>query len=263
VAELTAEIDAALRRVTLNFASEARARRAVEMAAALAAIVDAPPSLDHERPLASEAELALRVERATDALSGAPPEVVLQADTLVARVSALQTRLAARHVALADLQISPRLRHGLRFVLRESAVTAAALPAAMLGRLAHWIPLRLARTAALRSLRRDPSRDQPAMRTMLLGIGLVSVWYLSIGALVMRRFGPLAALLGLALLVSCARVDFLLRDRMHRAYQRARTYLALRADPALRVEALEEIRSLRAEASALDDALSGAPAPAP
>jgi phage shock protein A len=64
--------------------------------------------------------------------------------------------------------------------------------------------------------------------------------------------------LGLALLVSCARVDFLLRDRTRRAYQRARTYLALRGDPVLRAEALEEIRSLRDEAAALDAALTRA-----
>jgi hypothetical protein len=71
----------------------------------------------------------------------------------------------------------------------------------------------------------------------------------------MLRFGFLTALLSVALLIVCGRLDFLLRDRMHRAYQRARTYLALRANPTLRVEMLEEVSALRAEASVLEQAL--------
>src|SRR4051812_24803616 len=43
---LTAELEAALRRVTLNFASEQRAARAVSLSGALAAISEAPPALD-------------------------------------------------------------------------------------------------------------------------------------------------------------------------------------------------------------------------
>ncbi|MEO7711354.1 MAG: lysophospholipid acyltransferase family protein, partial [Gemmatimonadaceae bacterium] len=70
-AALTATLDDALRHVTLNFASDARARRAVALARALAAITDAPGSLGRARSLTSETELARRIERATDALENA------------------------------------------------------------------------------------------------------------------------------------------------------------------------------------------------
>jgi 1-acyl-sn-glycerol-3-phosphate acyltransferase len=261
-ARLTADVDAGLRRVTLNFASEARAHRAVALARALAAIAEAPPTLGRPRALATEAALAHRVETATDALAHAPPEVARQVDAFISRVEALESRLAARRATLADVQVSPRRRHGAQFLVREGSIAALGLPIALLGRLTHWAPLRLARWLALRPLAQDPSRDQPAMRTIVFGAALVPLWYLAVGIVVGHWLGVTAALLWLAAIFLAAGVDFALRDRMRRAGQRARTYLALRADPTLRVEAVEEIRALLADALALErtlvDAAGGA-----
>jgi hypothetical protein len=256
-ARLTADLDVALRHVTLNFASEARARRAVALAGALAALTDAPPAIAAPRSLATEAELARRIETATDALENAPPEVVRLADGFIARVNALDERLHARGAALSDIQISPRLRHGARFVAREGLVFVAALPVALLGRLMHWIPLRLARMLAMRPLVRDPSRDQPAMRTIVIGLAVVLGWYALQAVLVARWFGWIAALLWLVVLAIAGHIDFLLGDRRQRAWRRARTYLALRADPALRRDALAEINALVADGLAVEAALLG------
>jgi 1-acyl-sn-glycerol-3-phosphate acyltransferase len=252
---LTADIESALRHVTLNFASEERARRVVALARALAAITEAPPTLGRPRALATEAQLAHRIEVATDALESAPPSVARQADAFIARVDALETRLAARGATLADAQISPRLRHGAWFVVRESLVVALALPVALLGRVMHWLPLSTARALAMRPLARDPSRDQPAMRTILLGLALVLLWYALQAVLVARWFGAVVAALWLVVLFVSARIDFLLRDRFGRAFGRARTYLALRADPALREGSLAEISAVVAEGLALEAAL--------
>jgi glycerol-3-phosphate O-acyltransferase/dihydroxyacetone phosphate acyltransferase len=254
-ARLTADLDAALRHVTLNFASEARARRAVALARALAALTDAPPAIAAPRPLATEAELARRIEAATDALENAPPQVVRLADGFIARVNALDERLGARGAALSDIQISPRLRHGARFVAREGLVFVTGLPVALLGRLMHWIPLRLARMLAMRPLVRDPSRDQPAMRTIVLGLAFVLGWYALQAVVITRWFGWVAALLWLVVLAIAGHIDFLLGDRRQRAWRRARTYLALRADPALRRDALAEIGALVADGLALEAAL--------
>jgi 1-acyl-sn-glycerol-3-phosphate acyltransferase len=254
-ARLTADLDAALRHVTLNFASEARARRAVALARALAALTDAPPALAQPRSLATEAELARRIETATDALETAPPEVVQLADRFIARVEALDERLRARGAALEDVQISPRLRHGARFIAREGLVFAAALPVALLGRVMHWVPLRLARALAMRPLARDPSRDQPAMRTIVLGFAFVLAWYGLQAVLVARWLGGPAAVLWLVVLALAGHVDFMLRDRRQRAWRRAHTYLALRADPALRRDSLAEISVLVADGLALEAAL--------
>lgn len=259
---LTAEVDAALRQVTVNFASEARAHRAVELARTLAAIADAPASLDRPRDLATEAELARRIESATDALSEAPPDVARQVDRFVSRVEALEARLAARHASLDDMRISPRIRHALRFLVRESLVCVLALPMAMLGRITHAIPLRLARALALRPLARDPSRDQPAMRTIILGLCFVLLAYVLQGALVAHWFGPFVATAWLVTIFLAARVDFLLRDRLRRAWRRARTYLALRRDPVFRDDALSEMRDLLTEALSLEQALAAVAVPA-
>jgi glycerol-3-phosphate O-acyltransferase / dihydroxyacetone phosphate acyltransferase len=255
VARLTSDIDEALRHVTLNFASEARASRAVAMARALAAITEAPPALGHERSLATEAELARRVEVATEALESAPPAVAREADAFVARVESLERRLRERGASLTDVLVSPALRHGARFVLREALIVAVALPFALLGRLVHWLPLRTARALAMRSLSRDPSRDQPAMRTIVLGLAFVVLWYLLLAALVTHWFGAPAAVVWVAVLFLSARIDFALRDRVRRAARRARTYLALRKDPALRARSLADIDALVAEARALETAL--------
>jgi glycerol-3-phosphate O-acyltransferase/dihydroxyacetone phosphate acyltransferase len=252
---LTADIDTAMRRVTLNFASEARAQRAVALARAFASIAEESHSIGQSRPLAMEAELARRIDLATDALATAPPETVRQADALIARVESLEARLAERHVTLADVHISPRMRHGARFVVREGALAAIAVPVALLGRVTHWVPLRLARMLALRTTAKDPSRDQPAMRTIVLGLAFVLLWYALQGVLLTRWFGVVAALLWLIVIFLAARVDFVLRDRLRRGWKRARSYLALRADPAFREAALEEIGLVVAEALAVEGLL--------
>jgi glycerol-3-phosphate O-acyltransferase / dihydroxyacetone phosphate acyltransferase len=256
-ARLTAEITAGMRRVTLNFASEARAGRAVALARALAAIAEQPSSIGQPRPLVVEAEIAHRIEIATDELANAQRDIVLQADAFIARVESLEARLGERHVTLADVHISPDARPGARFVLREGLLAIVAVPIALLGRITHWIPLRLARLVALRTTVADPSRDQPAMRTIVLGLAFVLLWYALLGTVVSRWFGTVAALLWLVAVFLAARVDFLLRDRLRRGWQRARTYLALRADPAFRERLLDEIRLIVADALALEQALIG------
>jgi glycerol-3-phosphate O-acyltransferase / dihydroxyacetone phosphate acyltransferase len=254
-AALTTELDAALRTVTLNFASDARAERAVTLARALAAIADTPPNLAHPRPLATEAAIAMRIERATDAVAEASPALAAEADGFIARVFDLERRLARAGATLADIQISPRLRHGAWFVVREASLAALALPVALLGRVTHWLPLRLARSLAMRSLASDPSRDQPAMRTILLGLGMVLLWYAAQFALAARLFGALPAALWLVAIALAARIDFQLGDRLQRARERARTYLALRRDPGLRDRALAEMETLLADAVSLEGAL--------
>jgi glycerol-3-phosphate O-acyltransferase/dihydroxyacetone phosphate acyltransferase len=253
--ELTALLDEGLRAVTLNFASDARAGRAVALARALAALVDAPPSIALPRELATEAALAARIERATDAVSRAPAALAEEADRFTARVSALECRLATHGATLSEARISPALRHGAWFVVREVSLALLAIPVALLGRVMHWLPLRLARALAMRPLATDPSRDQPAMRTIVFGLGMVLLWYAAQFALVARFVGGTAAVLWLVAIALAARIDFQLQDRISRARARARTYLALRRHPALRSEALREIAALLAAAVALESAL--------
>jgi len=254
-ATLTAEIDDRLRRVTLNFGSDARAHRAEHLAHTLGAIARRGAPLGHPPPLAEEADLARRIEAASVALATAPAPLAQRADAFIAEVEAFEQRLATRGVALSELRVSPRIRQGAWFVLREVLLLTLALPVALLDRVAHDLPVRLARARAQRSLASDPSRDQPAMRTIVLATGLLLAWYLLLGITLARWLGPGVAVLALATMLLSASAELALRDRISRALRRARTYLALRADPGLQASALAEADHLLEEARALERAL--------
>jgi hypothetical protein len=94
------------------------------------------------------------------------------------------------------------------------------------------------------------------MRTIVLGLAFVLGWYILLAALLTYWLGGAIAALTIVGCFVAAHVDFLLRDRMRRAWRRARTYLALRADPALRAAALAEIEGLIAEGLDLEAALA-------
>lgn len=255
VAALTREIGVRLRQVTLNFASAERASRAVRVARALVAMADEAPSLGENRALVFEAELAARVELAIEALDSAPVSLVHAADAFTARLNALDMRLMARGVTLADSSMSLRIGPGTRFALREAAVSGLALPIAALGRLTHWLPIHLARAAALHSIRGDSSRDQPAMRTIVFGLCALLIWYALQAVLITRWLGAVVAVFWLVVILVAAQVDLRLEDRLLHAWKRARTYLVLRGDPELRASILVERDALLEEAVALEQAL--------
>jgi glycerol-3-phosphate O-acyltransferase/dihydroxyacetone phosphate acyltransferase len=260
-AALTKEIDARLRRVTLNFATAERARRAVRIARALAAITNGSPILSTPSTFESEAAIAARVEAATEALEHSSPALGSVADAFAARLELLEARLAERGADLTEARVSLRLHHGARFVAREGLLIAFALPIAAVGRVTHVPPIWAARLLAMRSLRTDPSRDQPAMRTMVLGLIAVVAWYALQALALTLWFGGAATSLWLVTIFLAANVDLQLHDRLTRVRQRARTFVALRADPAFRASVLEEIDSLLEEAYSLERALmqSGLP----
>lgn len=258
---LTKEIDARLRRVTLNFATAERARRAVRIARALAAITNGPTILSTSSTFASEAELVARVEAATEALEHSSPALGAAADVFASRLEALEARLAERGIALAELRVSLRLRHGAPFVAREGLLVAMALPVAALGRVTHGPPIWVARSIALRSLRTDPSRDQPAMRTMVIGLVALVAWYALQAVLGTLWVGSIPTALWLVAIFLAANVDLRLHDRLTRVRQRARTFVALRADPVFRAGVLREIDSLLADAYALEQTLTQSPPP--
>ena len=258
VAALTRELETCLRQVTLNFATAERAARAVRVARALAALADEAPSLGAAavgETFAASADIAARVERATDAFAHASPAVARAADVFSARLDALEARFAARGAALADSRISLRLRHGARFAIREVTLSILALPIAALGRVTHWLPIHIAQGMALRSVARDPSRDQPAMRTILLGVAAVLLWYAIQAVVVTRWLGGVAAVLWLVTIFLSAQIDLLLEERLRHALRRTRTYLVLRADPALQASLRREVDGLLEEAMALEQAL--------
>lgn len=253
--ELTDTLEIRLRAVTLNFASAERAARAVHLARALVALAGAPAPVDEPQPLDEEAATALRIDAAIAALPDAAPHVTGEADALVARLDAIERELRRRGVQLADVRVSTNIPDAVTFVLREGPLALLGGIASVLGWATHWIPLRIARALALRSLSDDPSRDQPAMRTILVGLLAVVLWYVAQFVVLTRLAGPLVALGWLAITFAAAHALRLRGGRLRRALQRARSYLALRADPSLQPRVVAEVDALLADALALERAL--------
>jgi glycerol-3-phosphate O-acyltransferase/dihydroxyacetone phosphate acyltransferase len=255
VSELTQALEARLRDVTLNFATEERAGRAVRLAHILSALATEPGPVARPRSLDAEAALAHRIDQATTALTDAPPEIIAAADELSARLDTLQCELDLKGIALEDVRISVRWRDGLRFLLREGPILLLFASLLVLGRVAHWVPIRSARAFALRSLRQDASRDQPAMQTIIFGLVALVVWYALLFVVLDHFVGLPGAIAGLLLIFFSAHALRLGRGWFRRALRRARTFLALRSNGALQQRLIAEFDALVAQSVSLEDAL--------
>jgi hypothetical protein len=254
--ELMDTIEARLRGVTLNFASAERAARAVQLARVLVALAGEPAQVDEPESLDAEAAIALRIDATVSALATAPPHLIQAADVLVSKLDVIERELQHRSIRLTDVRVSTRLPDAAVFVAREGPLALLAGIAVVLGWATHWIPLRAARALALRSLKRNASRDQPAMRTILFGLTAIGLWYIAQFVVLTRIAGPLVAAGWLAVTFSAAHALRLGGGRLRRALQRARSYLALRADPSLQPRLVAAVDGLVAEALALEQALA-------
>ena len=252
VAELTAQIDARLRAVTLNYATIDDAVQDARLSSQIAALIryEAPPVSDagdlRDRTMVARLLPAVRAS-----LAGADPELQARAKAFEAAVDSLQHALDANRVSLDDLAISRRLRHGATFVVREGLVLLVAGPVAFWGWLNHLVPFRGAVAAGKRV--RDSAAD-PAMRTILAGTVFVLMVYMLQGALVTLIAGPWWGLGYVVSLPLAADVNLRLSERLDRARRRARAYLTFRAQPALQDTLEAQARQLRAEALALAEA---------
>jgi glycerol-3-phosphate O-acyltransferase/dihydroxyacetone phosphate acyltransferase len=254
-ATLTDTLEEGLRAVTLNFASAERAERAVRLARTLSALAAAPARVAHPRSLDAEFALAVRIDAAMSALPNASPSVTDAVDELSSRLGAIEGELHRHGISLVDVRISMRLPDAAAFVAREGPLALIALIAVVFGWATHWLPLRVARRLALRSLGRDTSRDQPAMRTILFSLSAIVMWYVAQAVVITHYVGPLAASMWLTLIFAAAHGLRLRRGRLRRALGRARTFLALRADPTLQPRILAEVDALLSDALALEGAL--------
>ena len=254
-ATLTDTLEEGLRAVTLNFASAERAERAVRLARTLSALAAAPARVEHPRSLDAEVALAIRIDAAMSALPNATPSVTDAVDELSSRVGAIEGELHRRGISLVDVRVSMRLPDAAVFVAREGPLALIAIVAVVLGWATHWLPLRVAHRLALRSLGRDTSRDQPAMRTILFSLSAIAMWYVAQAVVITHYVGPLAASMWLALIFAAAHGLRLGRGRLRRALGRARAFLALRADSTLQPRILAEVDALLSDALALEGTL--------
>ena len=262
VSRLTDEIDSRLRRVTLNYETVDDAARARALSSLFAALWrEELESVGHARSLRVDVSLAERIEGAKVALSRTADDGLrARADALVRSVAELEEALRRHGVALEDVSLSSESRYAVPFLLRETWIIALGGPIALWGMINHWIPFNAARMIARRSIE---SAADPAMRTIVAGAALVLAFYAAQGAAVAAFAGWAAALVYVVSLPLAADVNFLLRDRLRRALQRARTYLLFRRRPKLHARLQADLQRVRAEAleieARLHDTIASAP----
>ena len=254
---LTNEIDARLRAVTLNYESTDDASRAAALASLFAAVfAEVPPRVGGAPPLQLEVSLARRIDDARRLLADCADDTLrARADALLHRLAEFEHALGRHGVALADLAISIGVPEGAQFLARELRIIAVAGPVSLWGQINHWLPFHAARAIALRSIE---SAADPAMRTIVAGAALVLACYAAQGAVVAAIAGKWIAAFYVLSLPLAADVNFVFRERLARAMQRARTYLLFRRRPKLRGRLLDELLYLRDEATAVDTALRAA-----
>ncbi|MES2522453.1 MAG: lysophospholipid acyltransferase family protein [Gemmatimonadota bacterium] len=258
VSALTDAVAARLAAVTLNFETADDARRIGLVGDTLAALVEPMREVGEDfTPLSTTLSILRRLDRAQRTLrvreetatGGVSPAAHTRAAMFETRMHTFRDRLQSAGIDVHDLAIDPGASAGARFVIREGCIALALLPIVLWGRLTHFLPVRIARALATRNVN---ARDEPAMRTLVVGTGLVLLSYAAQTALVGALAGPWWALLFLLSLVPSATSDFRYGDRLRRARQRARAWFRFRRDPGLQPTLLAEADWLREEAAALE-----------
>jgi len=254
---LTDELQRRLRAVTLNYESLDAAAQTRALASQLARLIrgthTTPEVWQPYAPLSDQVAIARRIEELRTRMGAAPDSVRKRVDTLLERLSGFREALARDRVMIEDLEISLGVRPGTWFVIRELPVALVAGPFAFWGWANHLVPFHVARAAAMRGIE---SGADPAMRTIMNGIGLALLFYALQGGVVFAVWGWLTAALYLVSLPIAADVNFYLRARLTRVVRRARAYLRFRRDAELRAKLTQELQWLREEALAVDALLS-------
>ena len=251
VATLTQLVAARLAAVTLNFDSPDDAERLQRVGGTLSALLEPTPSVAEGTPsLGRVLELLRRLDRVHGTLR-ARDDAELQArlDGFETRVRVFRARLDDQGIDPHDLGISAEASAGMRFAIREAMLAMIAAPIGLWGRVTHFVPIQLARRLALRNVQ---ALDEPAMRTLVVGLLLVLATYVVQTALVASLAGGWWALAFFLTLVPSASSDLQYGDRTRRARDRARAYFAFRRDPLLQGALLAEADAIRQDAFALE-----------
>ena len=256
-ATLTGRIDVGLRNVTLNFPTHDAASEVLSVSTLLAEVFDEfRPLHAPDPPLSDSVRLAQRISAIAERVPRVDPELAGRIDRFRARISAFDAATRKHGIAANDVQMNTNVAGGAWFVVRETLIAAVAGPLALWGRINHWLPLRLARSLALR---RSRTPDEPATNTIVAALVLVLSFYAAQTTVVTWALGWTFGLAYAVSLPPSATWDFRYADRRRRASARVRTYLRFRREPALQQLLLAELEWLRTEALALNSAVDQVP----
>ncbi|MDQ6610863.1 MAG: lysophospholipid acyltransferase family protein, partial [Gemmatimonadota bacterium] len=169
VESLTALVSQRLNSVTSNFESSDDAARIAKVSETLAALIEPTTEIRDSGPsLSAILALSRRTDRVRQALIyNATAELHQRVEIFETRLDAFRARLGEERITAADVHIEIDATPGVRFAIREILIAAVLLPISWWGRIWHFIPIRIARTLALRGA---TNRDEPAMNTLVFGV---------------------------------------------------------------------------------------------
>jgi glycerol-3-phosphate O-acyltransferase/dihydroxyacetone phosphate acyltransferase len=249
VAALTATLDAGLRDVTLNVPSHDDAAVVRDVSDTLSRAFEDVRSLDEPQPsFAGTIRLAQQVERVRHRLPTLAPLEASRVRQFVDDLNRWKAEARRLDTPIDDVGMPLSAGAGTWFVVREALIAAVVGPGALWGRLNHAVPLRLAVWVGRRTSRNP---DEPAMHTLVGGLGLVLATYAFVTTMIVSRFGWRWGMAYLASLPVAASIDFWWRDRLQAAWRRARGYIRLRSHPERASWLAAERDRLRAEAAAI------------
>ncbi|HYW51424.1 MAG TPA: 1-acyl-sn-glycerol-3-phosphate acyltransferase, partial [Gemmatimonadaceae bacterium] len=247
----TQEIATRLHAVTLNFDDDADADEVLDLATVLAATTDEiRPLGDPDAPIAAKVDVARRADAIRQRLERGelPLHTEVRVRHVQRRLFALRRTATKLGIRLDDVALDTRLPAAGRFVVRELLLALIGVPLALWGRINHFVPFTLATSLAVRT---STARSQPAMRTIVLGVVLVPLFYLLQTLLVHRWAGtPWSVLYALSLIPS-ASWDIRYTERLRQMTRRARAWRHFREDPGLQEKLRSELFGLRDEAAAI------------
>lgn len=253
---LTREIARRLEQVSLAYAPREWAIRAGRFATALAVSQSldalAHPATQHDSPgVISEAEIqrvAKSLQRASLGLLGRVDRFVEDVNTVAGQ---LQSRTLDVDGRLGATEPAPK---GGTLV-RNMAYMLLLIPLDLLGHATAAVLLRAARYVALRSLRGDDSRDQPAMRTILFALASIPLWCAVLVAIFAPQVGVQSSLLGLGVVVAALAVHACCHKRLMTTARQIPAYFQRGAPVPLPQDLLSMARTLTDAARALETEL--------
>ena len=243
-AALTRDLTLLLDHASLGFASGERAAAAIAFANAMRT---ARSVAGFAGAVASPRE-ETDAGRATDALEYASTDLRARAARFIHSADTLNAQLRA-HPG----------RSTVTSVIRDLSLAVFVFPLAIVGRAFSMTLVRIAHLLALRTLRDNRSRDQPAMRTMLIALVVLPVICGVLAVLLIPWLGPTRTLLSIVLLLAAFLLQTWDFDGLVNAVRRLPRYV-FRADRESRCAALvSSARALRNEANSLALALESRP----
>jgi glycerol-3-phosphate O-acyltransferase/dihydroxyacetone phosphate acyltransferase len=250
-AALTQEIGRRLSHASLDLPAPERALYAKAFAGALAAS-QSLSGLMHATAQDSSDISDDAIEGTAQSLRLASAAVLGRIEHFVDEVNTLTGQLQSHALAI-DGHLAPiEPTHALSYLARDVAFVLLLLPLALLGRAFTTLLLHVARYVALRSLRNDESRDQAAMRTILIALASLPLWCGLLVVIFAPHVGALSALLLIMMVLGAILVHACYHTRLTMAGRRVVPCFRRDAPAAFPADLLSWARALRDEARALE-----------